>query len=82
MSRLIFHYLICKNTKKFGIKIFEFDFVTANKMTPLPGEGLTGQISITRSISKFLYQILVCVLTNEGYKTHQTDFLSVTWIMP
>ena len=24
----------------------------------------------------------MCVLTNEGYKTYQTDFLSVTWIMP
>ena len=32
-------------------------------------------ISITKSISKIFIPNFVCVLTNERYKTYQTDFL-------
>ena len=32
-------------------------------------------ISITKSISKILIPNVVCVLTNERYKTYQTEFL-------
>ena len=39
-------------------------------------------ISITKSISKFFIPNFVCVLTNERYKTYQTGFYSVAWVMP
>ena len=34
------------------------------------------------SISKIFIPKSVCVLTNERYKTYQTDFYSVAWVMP
>ena len=34
------------------------------------------------SISKIFIPNFVCVLTNERYKTYQTDFYSVAWVMP
>ena len=52
---------------------------TAHFFAPLPGALGRGQkvkyhyISITKSISKILNQIL-CLLTNERYKTYQTGF--------
>ena len=39
-------------------------------------------ISITKSISKIFIPNFVCVLTNERYKTYQTGFYSVAWVMP
>ena len=39
-------------------------------------------ISITKSILKIFIPNFVCVLTNERYKTCQTDFHSVAWVMP
>ena len=43
-----------------------------------PGEGSKGQlynfISITKSFSKTFIPNVVCVLTNERYKTYQTGF--------
>ena len=33
------------------------------------------------SISKILLPSFVCVLTNERYKTYQTGFFSVAWVM-
>ena len=46
-----------------------------------PGEGPKGQISLniirisnTKSISKILKPNFVCLLTNERYKTYQTEF--------
>ena len=49
------------------------------------GEGSKGQISfisITKSISKIFIPNFVCVPTNERYKTYQTFFYSVAWVMP
>ena len=34
------------------------------------------------SISKIFIPNFVCVLTNERYKTYQTGFYSVVWVMP
>ena len=34
------------------------------------------------SISKIFIPNFVCVLTNERYKTYQTGFYSVAWVMP
>ena len=34
------------------------------------------------SISKIFIPNCVCVLTNERYKTYQTGFYSVAWVMP
>ena len=57
-------------------------------LAPPPGALGRGQkvkyhlISITKSISKIFNLNFVCVLTNESYKTYQTGFLSVTWVMP
>ena len=39
-------------------------------------------ISITKSTSKIFIPNFVCVLTNERYKTYQTEFYSVAWVMP
>ena len=39
-------------------------------------------ISITKSITKIFIPNFVCVLTNERYKTYQTGFYSVAWVMP
>ena len=39
-------------------------------------------ISITKSISMIFVPNFVCVLTNERYKTYQTGFYSVAWVMP
>ena len=55
---------------------------------PPPGALGRGQkvkyhlISITKSISKIFIPNFVCVLTNERYKTYQTDFYSVACVMP
>ena len=50
-----------------------------------PGEELKGQISFNFNykvnFKDFLFKT-VCVLTNERYKTYQTEFSSVAWIMP
>ena len=46
-----------------------------------PWEGSKGQISFTLSIMIFISNC-VCVLTNKGYKTYQTDFHSIAWVMP
>ena len=49
-------------------------------LTPPPGALGRGQkvkyhlISFTKSISKIFYTKLVCVLTNERYKTYQMGF--------
>ena len=57
-------------------------------LAPPPGVLGRGQkvkhhlISITKSISKIFIQNFVCVLTNERYKTYQTGFFSVAWVMP
>ena len=37
--------------------------------------------SITKSISKIFIPNFLCVLTNERYKTYQTGFYSVAWVM-
>ena len=34
------------------------------------------------SILKIFIPNFVCVLTNERYKTYQTGFYSVSWVMP
>ena len=39
-------------------------------------------ISITKSISKIFIPNFVFVLTNERYKTYETGFNSVAWVMP
>ena len=39
-------------------------------------------ISITNSISKIFIPNFECILTNERYKTYQTGFYSVDWVMP
>ena len=55
---------------------------------PPPGALGRGQkvkyhlISITMSISKIFIPNFVCVLTNERYKTYQTGFHDVAWVMP
>ena len=55
---------------------------------PPPGALGRGQkvkyhlISITKSISKIFVPNFVCVLSNERYKTYQTGFLFVAWVMP
>ena len=57
-------------------------------LAPPPGALGRGQkikyhlISITKSISKIFIPNCVCVLTNERYKTYQTGFYSVAWVMP
>ena len=57
-------------------------------LAPPPGAQGRGQkvkhhlISITKSISKISIPNFVCVLTNERYKTYQTGFYSVAWVMP
>ena len=45
-----------------------------------PGEGPKGQI--LNFNQKILKPNFVCLLTNERYKTYQTDFHSVAWVMP
>ena len=49
-----------------------------------PGEGLKVKdhlISITKSISNIFMPNFVCVLTNERYKTYQTGFYFVAWVV-
>ena len=56
-------------------------------LAPPPGALGRGQkvkyhlISITKSVSKIFIPNFVCVLTNARYKTYQTGFYSVTWVM-
>ena len=53
---------------------------------PAPGALGRGQkvkyhfISITKSISKIFIPNFVCVLTNERYKTYQTDFFILSLV--
>ena len=50
-----------------------------------PGEGPKVKyhlISITKPISKTFIPNFVCVLTNKRYKTYQTGFAHVGWVMP
>ena len=48
------------------------------------GEGPKGQISLNFNykISKIFKPNVVCLFTNERYKTYQTGFHLAAWVMP
>ena len=50
-----------------------------------PGEGSKGQISFNFNykvnFKDFYTKLCVCLLTNERYKTYQTGFHYVAWVM-